>query len=461
MPDITVDYEPNDKQSIFHGCTAEEVVYGGAKGGGKSCALVMEALVYGMEHAGATIYLFRETYDDLEANLITEWKEKVPEELYTYHESKHIATLVNGSTVRFRYVKSYQDAKRYQGRSFDFVGVDELTKHEEKSIQELLSCMRSPKGFPTRFRATCNPGGIGHAWVKRRYIEATERGERQTVDPVSGNTIAFIPAKVYDNKQIMDNDPAYVRRLENLPEDKRKAYLHGDWDSFEGQAFEEWREDIHIVQPFQIPSTWRRVRAIDYGRSAPFCCLWGALDQDDNLFIYKEAYKPGLDATDQAKLVIEMSLGEDIYDTILDSACWIPNQHGESIADTYSDNGLYCTQASKNRLNGKDRVHKWLKVLPGIGGGEYSRLRIFKTCKDLIRTLPALPLDDVNIEDVDTDAEDHAYDALRYLVMSLPEPRYSEPTEQHALTGVNRLDERHLPDALRDDDHGGADWHDY
>ena len=121
--DIVVDYEPNDKQSIFHNSTAEEVVYGGAKGGGKSCALVMEALVYAMEHAGATIYLFRETYDDLEANLITEWKEKVPEQLYEYNESKHIAKIVNGSTIRFRYVRNYQDAKRYQGRSFDFIGV--------------------------------------------------------------------------------------------------------------------------------------------------------------------------------------------------------------------------------------------------------------------------------------------------------------------------------------------------
>lgn len=460
MPDIYVQYEPNDKQSLFHNCDAEEVVYGGAKGGGKSCALIMEAFVYATEYPGATIYLFRETYDDLEANLITEWKEKVPEQLYEYNESKHIAKLINGSTVRFRYVRSYQDAKKYQGRSFDFIGVDELTKHEEKTIQELLSCLRSPKGFPTRFRATCNPGGIGHAWVKKRYILATDKGEKSTVDEVSGNTISFIPAKVYDNKQIMDNDPAYVRRLENLPEDKRKAYLHGDWDAFEGQAFDEWRDDIHIVKPFEIPSTWRRIRAIDYGRTAPFCCLWGALDPDNNLFIYREAYQSGLDATDQAKLVIELSMGETVYETILDSACWIPNQHGESIADTYSDNGLYCDQASKNRLNGKDRVHKWLKVIPDIDGTDYSRLRVFKNCSNLIRTLPALPLDDKHIEDVDTDAEDHAYDALRYMVMAIPEPIDEVPTEQNAMNHANKLSQDNLPHALRDDDSNGYDWHD-
>lgn len=460
MPDIYVDYEPNDKQSLFHNCEAEEVVYGGAKGGGKSCALIMEAFVYGTEHPGATIYLFRETYDDLEANLITEWKEKVPEQLYEYNESKHIAKLINGSTVRFRYVKSYQDAKKYQGRSFDFIGVDELTKHEEKTVQELLSCLRSPKGFPTRFRATCNPGGIGHAWVKKRYILATEKGEKSIIDEVSGNTIAFIPAKVYDNKQIMDNDPAYVRRLENLPEDKRKAYLHGDWDAFEGQAFDEWRDDIHIVQPFRIPSTWKKFRGIDYGRTAPFCCLWGAMDQDGNMFIYREAYEAGMDATDQAKLINEMNNGDDIQHTVLDSACWIPNQHGESIADTYFENGLLCDQASKNRLNGKDRVHMWLKVLKDHNGVEYSRLNIFKSCRDLLRTLPALPLDEKNIEDVDTKAEDHAYDALRYLLMSVPEPIDSVPTEQNALSHTNLLSQDHLPHALRDDDSGGYGWHD-
>lgn len=459
--DIVVDYEPNDKQAIFHNSTATEVVYGGAKGGGKSCALVMEALVYGMEYAGANIYLFRETYEVLEANLISEWKEKVPEALYEYNESKHIAKLVNGSVVRFRYVRSFRDAQIYQGRSFDFVGVDELTKHEEKTIQELLSCVRSPKGFPPRFRATCNPGGIGHGWVKKRYIEATDRGEKEIEDEVTGNKIAFIPAKVYDNNVIMANDAAYVRRLENLPEAQRKAYLHGDWDSFEGQAFGEWRDEIHVVQPFQIPSTWKKYRGIDYGRTAPFCCLWAAEDQDNNIYIYREAYESGMDATDQAKLINDLNAGDSIQHTVLDSACWIPNQHGESIADTYFNEGLLCDQASKNRLNGKDRVHKWLKVMKDLTGKEYSRLRVFKSCTNLIRTLPALPLDDKHIEDVDTHAEDHAYDALRYLLMSIPEPVDGVPSEQNAMSHEKQLNQDHLPEALRDDYSSGADWHDY
>lgn len=460
MTQVIVDYTPSAKQSEFHVCDAFEVLYGGAKGGGKSCALVMDSLKYGLSHAGAKIYLFRETYDMLDATLISEWKEKVPEELYTYNEGKHIATLVNGSTVRFRYVSSFKDAKLYQGRSIDYVGVDELTKHEEKTVQELLSCVRSPKGFPPRFRATCNPGDIGHAWVKKRYIDATERGKQEIIDEITGNRIAFIPAKVYDNVQIMKNDPAYVRRLENLPEAQRKAYLEGDWDSFEGQAFSEWKDSVHVVEPFRIPSTWKKYRGIDYGRTAPFCCLWGAEDQDHNIYIYEEAYQAGMDASDQAKLINEKSGGEQFYHSVLDSACWIANQHGESIADTYEDEGLYCDQASKNRINGKDRVHKWLKVFKDNKGNEYSRLRVFSTCRNLIRTLPALPLDDKKIEDVDTHAEDHAYDALRYLLMSIPEPVDGVPHEQNAMSHVTQLKEEYLPHALQDEESDHVNWYD-
>ncbi len=159
IPAIKIQYKPNPKQVMFHQSAAQECVYGGAKGGGKTCAMVMEALAYGMECPGATIYFFRETYDDLEANIVAEWKKRVPPELYSYHETKHIASLYNGTKYFFRYVKDKKDAEQYDGRSIDAIFVDELTKHEESTIQQLLSCLRSPLGFPPRFRASCNPGG--------------------------------------------------------------------------------------------------------------------------------------------------------------------------------------------------------------------------------------------------------------------------------------------------------------
>ena len=158
---VNVDYNPSEKQCVFHACGADEVVYGGAKGGGKSCALVMECLAYCLENAGAVAYLFRESYDDLEANLIQEWKQKVPKELYVYKETKHVAILKNGSKVFFRYIANEADAEGYQGRSIDFIGIDELTKHTKKAVQVLLSCLRSPKGFRPVFKGTCNPGGSG------------------------------------------------------------------------------------------------------------------------------------------------------------------------------------------------------------------------------------------------------------------------------------------------------------
>lgn len=157
--DIVIDYTPNKKQALFHSSPATECVYGGAKGGGKSCGLVMDALYYGLKYPGANIYLFRETYAMLEDTLIPEWIEKVPKELYEFKGKNVQAELINGSTIRFRYVRNYTDATKYQGYSMDYIGIDEMTKHEERTIQELLSCMRSAKGFPVRFRGTCNPGG--------------------------------------------------------------------------------------------------------------------------------------------------------------------------------------------------------------------------------------------------------------------------------------------------------------
>ncbi|MEG1158669.1 MAG: phage terminase large subunit, partial [Christensenellaceae bacterium] len=303
---IQIDYQPNEKQKRFHACGAQEVVYGGAKGGGKSCALVMECLAYGLENAGAEMYLFRESYDDLEANLIKEWKEKVPKELYKYNESKHVATLANGSAVKFRYISNYADAQRYQGRSMDFIGIDELTKHLEKSVQDLLSCLRSPKGFLPVFKGTCNPGGIGHNWVKERYIYGTQYGQHECTDKITGNTIAFIPAQVYDNDVLMKNDPAYVRRLENLPPDKKKAFLYGDWDIFEGQYFSEFKHDVHVIQPFEIPEYWRRYVSLDYGLDM-LACYFIAVDTQGRAVVYKEIYKSGLIVSEAVEYIKAVS----------------------------------------------------------------------------------------------------------------------------------------------------------
>lgn len=458
MSEIIVKYDPNAKQSVFHSCPADEAVYGGAKGGGKSCALVMETLAYALENPGARLYIFRETYDDLEANIINEVKEKWPQELYEYHATSHIATVHGGSKVYFRYIRNDIDANKYQGRSIDFIGVDELTKHTEKSIQILLSCLRSPKGFKPTFRATCNPGGIGHEWVKRRYIIATNYGKEKVVDPISGNTVAFIPAQVYDNEVIMKNDPAYVRRLENLPEDERKAFLLGDWDIFVGQYFKEWRHELHVIRPFKIPEHWKRWVSIDWGYNDACAVYWHTYN-DGHYYTYRELYINQTMASDVAKRIKELSTGEKIEYTVGSPDMWAKRGNdaleGESIADTFSENGVWIDKANNDRINGWQRMHEVLATAPD--GKPY--WMIFDTCANLIRTLPALIHDDKNVEDVSDKVEDHAPESCRYFHMSRPAPHTYEPREDNAMSHVKRYDQ-HLPHALQDDRDNNVSWHD-
>lgn len=421
---IVVPYEPNAKQAEFHASGETEVVYGGAKGGGKSCALVVEAAAYGSEYPGAEIYLFRETYDDLEANLISEWKRKIPKELYTYHESKHLATMANGTRVFFRYIRNFADAEGYQGRSMDWVGVDELTKHEEKSIQVLLSCLRSPKGYPVRFRGTCNPGGIGHAWVKEQYITATDYGTRKTIDPVTGNARAFIPAKVYDNVVLMQNDPNYVKRLENLPEKEKKAFLYGDWDIFEGQYFNEWDRAVHVVEPFPIPPTWDRYRVLDYGLDM-LAAYWAAADTEGNVYLYKELYQPDLIISEAAKKIQELTAHDErVKLTYAPRDLWNRRQDtGKSAADIFAEHDLPLIVASNDRVQGWLNVKEWLKPYQTRDeqtGEEVktARLKIFSNCANIIRCLPQLQHDEKDPNDVATEPHEltHGPDALRYFL---------------------------------------------
>lgn len=423
MADIVIQYEPNTKQSIFHASPAEELLYGGAKGGGKSCALVMETLAYALENAGATCYLFRETYDDLEANLINEWKTKVPQELYKYHESKHLATLVNGSKVFFRFVRNEDDAEKYQGRSMDYIGVDELTKHTKRTIQLLLSCLRSPKGFPPRFRGTCNPGGVGHGWVKEDYVLATDYGKKIVRCPITGNRRSFIPAQVYDNHIIMRNDPAYVKRLENLPEQERKAFLYGDWDVFVGQYFSEWRRELHVCQPFALNHGYIRFRAMDWGSSTPYSVGWYAIGYDGIIYKYRELYgiKDGQanvgtkeTAIEVARRVKDLEKGEEIAYGVADPKIF-SSDNGPSVNDHFAQEGVYWMPADNSRLAGWEQMHIRLKGEKGKPA-----FKVFENCIHTIRTIPLMLHDKHRVEDVDTNLEDHAPDETRYALMSKP-----------------------------------------
>lgn len=415
---VTIDYQPNAKQCVFHASPCDEVLYGGAKGGGKSCALVMDALAYGLEFPKATIYLFRETYDDLEANLIKEWKEKVPEEIqkHPFNNSGHYATLKNGSVIKFRYIRNLQDAESYKGRSIDYIGIDELTNFEKKWILILLSCLRSAKGFPPTFRGTTNPGGIGHAWVKADYVDATNYGEHETRCEITGNRRAFIPATVYDNDVLMANDPNYVKRLENLPENEKKAFLYGDWNIFEGQYFSEFNKKIHVIDPFVIPSNWNKFITIDYGLDM-LACYWVAIDTYNNAYVYKELYESNLIISDASKRINSMK-DEPITLHYAPPDMWNRRQDtGKSASDIFAEHGLHFIKAVNDRVQGWYNLKEWLKVIEVKNeqtGEMYktSRLKITSNCHNLIRCLPQLQYDAKKPNDVATEPHELTHSCL-------------------------------------------------
>ena len=265
-------------------------------------------------------------------------------------------------------------------------------------------------------RCTANPGGVGAHWVKKRYIDPAPPNE--SFKGLDGLSRKFIPARLDDNPYLA-NDGRYEQMLKALPPTQRRQLLEGDWEVAEGAAFTEFDRNIHIIDPFEIPIHWDRVKGIDYGYASESACVWGAIDRDDNtLIIYRELYRKGLLATDLAQLIAEMELNDPMsVPGVLDTACWNrTGQTGPTVGETLVKAGHKLRRADKNRVAGKIQIHEYLKVQQS----GRPKLQIFNTCPNLIRELQSIPLDKSNPEDVDTHAPDHAYDALRYLIMSRP-----------------------------------------
>lgn len=489
-PVVHIDYTAHPRQAAAHTTYCDELLYGGAAGGGKSRFARAEAIAFALEVPGSATLILRESFPKLSkpGAMIPKMREEMPRKLATYNGENHEWTLRNGSTITFGYLDRDASVGNYQGAEFQLIIIDEGTQISEYRYRYMLSRLRASGavearlaelGYRPRMIVTANPGGIGHEWVKARWIDPAPPNvvwrPAPTEDDPEPGTRCFIPAKVDDNPSI---DKGYAVRLNRLPPDERRMLKDGDWDVYQGQRFRHFRRAIHVIDPEDLPLSLggiRRGMGVDYGMDAPFAALWGASLSDGLVVVYRELYAPELTPDEQAAAIeaAEAPGERDIRRPIpiaLDPSTWARNPHvlrspkppkstrvgGEdpdepppgSIAAAYRSRfGNAVMRANNDRLAGVALVSDKLRVrddgLP--------RILIYSTCRNLIRTLPSLPRDTRRPEDVDTKAEDHAYDALRYLLMLLeshggspgsdtsplpgPSTRYPVPQEPSTVTG--------------------------
>ncbi len=426
-------FKPNGgPQTEFLAASEREVFYGGARGGGKSYAMLVDPLRYcSRPHHRAL--LIRRTMPELR-DLISK-SQLLYSKAYPgakWREQEKEWRFPSGAKIEFGYAENMTDVLRYQGQSYTWIGIDELPQYPSPDIYNFLrSSLRSvDKDIPVYLRATGNPGNIGSQWVKEMFVDPAEPNSAFDIKidtPVGVKTITrrFIPAKLQDNPYLMQTDDYYAM-LASLPDIQRKQFLDGDWDAYEDSAFPEFSKTTHVVEPFEIPKGWYKFRAADWGYSSPACVLWFAVDYNNNLWLYRELYTSKVTADIFARQVLELESGEYIQYGVLDSSTWAKRGDvGPSIAETMIQQGCRWRQSDrspKSRISGKLEIHKRLLINDKEPG-----LRVFKNCRNLIRTMSTLPTDKKNPEDVDTNAEDHAYDALRYGCMSRPmHPKYAQ-----------------------------------
>lgn len=441
-------WTPQPRQQAFMSRPEDEALYGGAAGGGKSDALVIEATrQVDIPHYKGLI--LRKTYPQL-TELIDKSQAYYPSAFpgAKYNAGDHTWRFPSGAKIIFGSMQHSKNKINYQGKSFDYIAFDELTHFTFEEYIYLMSRNR-PNGPGTRCytRSTANPGGIGHGWVKDRFITAAEPmttiWEKVTVDHPDGRKITryrsriFVPSSVFDNEILLKNDPEYLTRLAALPEAERKALLYGDWDSYSGQFFSEWRNDpahyqdrrwTHVIDPFEIDPNWRIYRSFDWGYNKPFSCGWWAVDYDGVVYRILELYgctstpNEGLKWTapqvfnEIAKVEREHRWlrGKNILG-IADPAIFAEDG-GESIADTASRCGVYFSAGDNQRIPGWMQVHYRL----AFDDSGFPMMYVFRNCKSFIRTVPALIFDEHKVEDLNTEGEDHIADEMRYFCMSRP-----------------------------------------
>lgn len=424
-------YEPNEKQKLFLLDKHKYIGYGGARGGGKSWSVRTKAKLLCVRYRGIKVLIVRRTYPQLEENHIVPLREEIPKKLARYNGKDRKFTFITGSTIKFMYCNSDKDLENFQGQEYDIIFIDEATQLSEYQLKMIAACNRGANDFPKRIYYTCNPGGQGHAYIKRIFIDRKyNKGEKP-------EEYSFTQARVKDNKVLMQKDPEYISRLEALPPKLRKAHLEGSWDIFEGQFFEEFIDDeehyddrawTHVIEPFEIPYDWKIVRSYDFGYAKPFSLGWWAIDYDGVAYRILELYgctnepNEGVkwEPEEQFRRIREMEMTHPLLKGrkitgVADPSIW-DGSRGQSVEETAEKHQIYFEKGVNDRIPGWMQIHYRL----AFDENGHPMMYVFNTCKAFIRTIPLMSYSETKPEDLDTDLEDHVADETRYFCMSRP-----------------------------------------
>ena len=437
----------SEKQYRFLSASKKHVGFGGARGGGKSWSIRTKAKALAVSYAGIKLLIVRRTFPELLNNHINPLREDL-NGIAAYNKTEKIFTFPNGSTIKFGYCNNDRDLDQYQGAEYDVIFLDEATQLQELWIKKIIACVRGVNNFPKRAYYTCNPGGVSHRYFKRLFIDRSyEEGENP-------EDYEFIQSLITDNKALMESQPDYIKQLEALPPKLREAWLYGRWDIYEGQFFEDFREEpdgelcakagitreeakaqgrfTHVIAPLDLNAGSRRgwtiYRSYDFGYAKPFSCAWWAIDYDGVMYRILELYgctdtpNEGLKWTPDQQFAeiarVEREhpwlKGKKILG-VADPAIWDASR-GESVADTAARYGIYFTPGDHERIAGWMQCHYRLQ----FDENGYPRMYVFDGCKGFLRTIPLMMYDAHKVEDLDTSMEDHIADEWRYMCMARP-----------------------------------------
>lgn len=411
----------NAKQVQFLKSTALYCGYGGARGGGKSHAVRIDAVRGALKYPGIKILIVRRRYTDLQGNYVEPLNKILPSTIAEYNSQLHQYYFINGSTIKLGHFQSYgQAADEYQGQEFDWIFMDEATQFTEQEFRLLGGCLRGVNNIPKKFRLTMNPGGVGHRWVKRLFIDRQFKTDcANPEENENPDDYEFIQALVTDNTALMKSNGGkqYLAMLSSLPENIRNAHRYGDWDALGGNYFPEFQTATHVCEPFAIPPSWARYRAFDYGLDA-LAVLWFAIAPNGRVYMYRELKKSGLIVSDAAQEILSNTgVNEKIVTTYAPDDIWSRQKDtGKTMAEVFLSNGVAIVKASRSRVQG------WLQVKEFLAPMEDGKpkLMVFNTCQNFIDDIQAIQASDKDPNDCATEPHDitHLLDGCRYFCIS-------------------------------------------